>query len=52
VTEHMLANIFDLFFNKESHYGELVREFRFILCMRPQAFTATKGDKIFSDDLQ
>jgi hypothetical protein len=27
----MLYNIFDLFFNKESRYGELVREFRFIL---------------------
>jgi hypothetical protein len=27
----MLYNIFDLFFNKESHYGQLVREFRFAL---------------------
>jgi hypothetical protein len=25
----MLYNIFNLFFNKESHYGELVCEFRF-----------------------
>jgi hypothetical protein len=29
VTGHMLYDIFDLFFNKESHYGDLVREFRF-----------------------
>jgi hypothetical protein len=27
----MLGNIFDLLFSKESHYGELVREFGFIL---------------------
>jgi hypothetical protein len=27
----MLRNIFDLFFNKESHYGEIVREFCFIM---------------------
>jgi hypothetical protein len=27
----MLYNIFNLFFNKESHSGELVRKFRFIL---------------------
>jgi hypothetical protein len=27
----MLENIFDLLFNKESHYGQLVREFRFSL---------------------
>jgi hypothetical protein len=30
----MLYNIFDLLFNKESHCGELVREFRFILCIK------------------
>jgi hypothetical protein len=30
VTGHMLYNIFDLFFNKESHYGELVLKFHFI----------------------
>lgn len=30
----MLYNIFNLFFDKESHYGELVRAFRFALCVR------------------
>jgi hypothetical protein len=27
----MFYNIFSLFFNEESHYGELMREFRFTL---------------------
>jgi hypothetical protein len=31
VSGHMLYNNFDLFFNKELHYGELVRKFRFTL---------------------
>jgi hypothetical protein len=31
VTGHMLYNIFDLFSNEESHYEELVREFRFAM---------------------
>jgi hypothetical protein len=31
-TGHMLYNISDLFLNKESHYGEFVREFHFTLC--------------------
>jgi hypothetical protein len=29
----MLYNISDLFLNKESHYGEFVREFHFTLCI-------------------
>lgn len=38
VSGHMLYIIIDLFSNNESHYGELVREFRFILCVRACMF--------------
>lgn len=31
VTEHVLYTVFDLLFNKKSHYGELMCEFPFLL---------------------
>lgn len=37
-----MLNIFNLFFNKESHYAELLRELRFSLYMRSEVL---KGGK-------